>query len=69
MQYKKIKKYVLLEKINHIVEQPQIYTDIYSSPTTALFKHSGYMNLQGSLNKSVSNLIQDFGTTKYIEHK
>lgn len=45
MQYKKIKKYVLLEKINHTVEQPQIYTDIYSSPATALFKHSGYMNL------------------------
>lgn len=68
MQYEKIKRYDLLEKINHTVEQPHIYTDIYSSPTTALFKHSGYI-LTRSWNKSVFNLIQDFETTKYIDRK
>lgn len=44
------------KKINPTVEQPQIYTDIYSSPTTALCKHFGYRYLLGSWNKSVSTL-------------
>lgn len=50
------------KKMNHTVEHPQIYTDIYSSATTALFKHSG-LYLQCSWNYRVGVA----GTKTYLQ--
>jgi len=62
--YGKIKRDDQQDIINQTVELPQVYTDIHSSPTIALFKHSGICTcMVAGTNLCLTSCETD--TTKY----